>query len=192
MSSKSTAFEAKSFRWYSSYTSATVWSQNEATRDAYSSGEISWFFAFEIWAWIPRGVNRFGVLAELLEAGLDHAHLVGLVVDRERRAVAEPLGLAPQDAAARGVEREDPDRPRRAAEDPLEPFPHLGRGLVRERDREDLVRLHAVRADQMGDAMGEDARLARPGAGDDEERPLHVEHRLALRRLRSARSSRAG
>jgi hypothetical protein len=26
----------------------------------YSSGEISWFFAFEICAWIPRGVKRFG------------------------------------------------------------------------------------------------------------------------------------
>ena len=26
----------------------------------YSSGPISWFFAFEIWLWMPRGVNRFG------------------------------------------------------------------------------------------------------------------------------------
>ena len=72
MSSKSTAFEAEYFRRYSSYTSATVLSQNEATRDAYSSGEISWFFAFER----PGGSARreaLRVLSELLEARLDHA-----------------------------------------------------------------------------------------------------------------------
>ena len=123
------------------------------------------------------------VLPELLEARLHDAHLVGLVVDRERRAVAEPLRLAAQDPPAGRVEREDPDRARGAAEHPLEPLPHLGRRLVRERDREDLVRLHAVRADQVGDAMGEDARLPRAGAGDDEERPLDVEHSLALGRI---------
>ena len=26
----------------------------------YASGPTSWFFAFEICAWMPRGVNRFG------------------------------------------------------------------------------------------------------------------------------------
>ena len=55
------------------------------------------------------------VALELLEARFDEADLVGLVVDREVRAVAEPLRLAAQDAAARGVEGEDPDRPRDAA-----------------------------------------------------------------------------
>ena len=83
------------------------------------------------------------VALELLEAVLDEADLVGLVVDREVRAVAEPLGLAAQDAAARGVEGEDPDRPRARADRGLDPLAHLPRGLVRERDREDLVRLDA-------------------------------------------------
>ena len=65
--------------------------------------------------------EAFRVAVELLEALLDEAHLVGLVVDREVRAVTEALGLAAEDAAARGVEREDPDRagdrPEHAAQD---------------------------------------------------------------------------
>ena len=52
------------------------------------------------------------VALELLEAALHEADLVGLVVDREVRAVAEPLRLAPQDPAAGGVEGQDPDRAR--------------------------------------------------------------------------------
>ena len=123
------------------------------------------------------------VLAELLEARLHDPDLVGLVVDREGRPVAEPLRLAAQDAAAGGVEGEDPDRARRAAEHALEPLAHLAGGLVRERDREDLVRLHAVRADQVRDAVREHARLPRARAGDDEQRPVDVEHGLPLGRI---------
>ena len=51
------------------------------------------------------------VAVELRQAVLHEADLVGGVVDREVRAVAEPLRLAAQDAAAGGVEGEDPDRP---------------------------------------------------------------------------------
>jgi len=57
------------------------------------------------------------------------------------------------------VEGEDPDRARDAAEHVLEPLAHLPRGLVRERDREDLLRLDADRVDQVRDAVREDARL---------------------------------
>ena len=120
------------------------------------------------------------VLPELLEARLDEPHLVLVVVDREGGAVAEPLGLAPQHAPAGRMEREDPDRARRLPEHALEPLAHLPRGLVRERDREDLVRLHAARADEVRDAIREDARLPRARAGDDEERPLRREDSLAL------------
>ena len=65
-------------------------------------------------------------------------------------------------------------------EHPFEPLAHLAGGLVRERDREDLVRLHALRRQQVRDAVGEDARLAGAGAGDDEERPFGREDGLAL------------
>ena len=59
------------------------------------------------------------IALELLEALLDEPDLVGLVVDREVRAVAEALRLAAQDAAAGRVEGEDP-----------EPAPAGGRAAV--------------------------------------------------------------
>ena len=62
----------------------------------------------------------------------------------------------------------------------LDALLHLLRRLVRERDREDLVRLHADRGEQVGDAIGEDAGLARARAGDHEQRPLGRQHRLPL------------
>ena len=54
------------------------------------------------------------VLVELFEDLLGQPDLVGLVVDREVRAVAEALGLAAEDAPAGGMEREDPVRRVRA------------------------------------------------------------------------------
>ena len=121
------------------------------------------------------------VALELLQAQLDQAHLVGLVVDGEVRAVAELRRLAAEDAAAGGVEREDPEPARGRAEEVVEPAAHLARGLVGKGDREDLGRPDPVRRDQVGDAVGEDARLARPGAGDDQQRPFGVQDGLSLR-----------
>ncbi len=120
------------------------------------------------------------VLAQLLEARLREAHLVLVVVDRERRLVTEPLCLSAQDAAAGGVEGEDPDRARGAAEHERQALAHLPRGLVRERDREDLVRLHLLVRDQVRDAVREDARLPRARARDDEQRPFRRPDRLEL------------
>ena len=96
-------------------------------------------------------------------------------------AVPEPLGLPPEDAPAGGVEGEDPDRARRAAEHPLEALAHLPRRLVRERDREDLVRLDAAGVDQVRHPIGEHARLPRARPGDDEQRAFGGENGLALR-----------
>jgi hypothetical protein len=123
------------------------------------------------------------VALELFQAGLGQPHLVGLVVDREVRAVAEARRFAAQDPAAGGVEGEDPDRVRQRPEQVFEPLPHLRRGLVRERDREDLVRLHAAGVDQMRDTVGEHARLPGARPGDDEKRPLGGEDRFPLCRI---------
>ena len=120
------------------------------------------------------------VFPELLEARLDQPHLILVVVDREARRVAQALRFAPQHPAAGSVEREDPDRAGRLAEHALESLAHLPRRLVREGDREDLVRLDAAGADQVRDAVREDARLPRARAGDHEERPFRREHGLAL------------
>ena len=123
------------------------------------------------------------VALELLEAALHEPELVGLVVDREVRAVAEPLRLAAQDPAARGVERHHPRGARGRADEVLDALAHLPRRLVRERDREDLGRLDADRAEQVRDAAGEDARLSRARAGDHEHRAFGVQDGLPLRRI---------
>ena len=123
------------------------------------------------------------VALELLEAALHEADLVGLVVDREVRAVAEPLRLAAQDPAAGRVERHHPGGARGRADEISDALAHLPRRLVRERDREDLGRLHADRAEQVRDAAREDAGLAGARAGDDEHGAFGVEDGLALRRI---------
>ena len=128
----------------------------------------------------PARDEPFWISFELLQALLDQPHLVGLVVDREVRPVAEPGRLAAEDPAAGGVEREDPDAARDLREEILEARAHLPRRLVREGDREDLVRLDADRGDQVRDPVGEHAGLPRARARDDEQRALRVQHRLAL------------
>ena len=120
------------------------------------------------------------VALELLEAGLRQPDLVGLVVDGEVRAVAQALRLAAQDPPAGGMEGEDPDCASDTAEQALEPCAHLPRGLVRERDREDLVRLHAAGGDQVRDAVREHARLAGACAGDDQQRAFGLQDGLSL------------
>ena len=53
-------------------------------------------------------------------------------------------------------------------------------GLVRERHRENLVGLGVAIADEIRDSAGDDAGLARPGAGEDQQRPLGMKDRGAL------------
>lgn len=128
----------------------------------------------------PSRREALRVPLELFEALLHEPDLVGLVVDREVGAVAEPLRFSAQDAAARGVEGEDPEAAAAPAEQAFEPFPHLPRRLVGERDREDLVGLCPDRVDQVRDAVGQHARLARACSRDDQERPFRGENCLAL------------
>ena len=66
------------------------------------------------------------------------------------------------------------------AEQRLDARAHLLGRLVGERDREDFVRLGVAVADEVGDAAGDDARLAGPGAGEDQQRPVDVQDGLAL------------
>ena len=62
----------------------------------------------------------------------------------------------------------------------LDAIAHLLRGLVGEGDREQLVGARLAAVDQVGDAMSEHARLARAGAGEDQQRPLVVHDGLPL------------
>ena len=127
-----------------------------------------------------RGRVALRVDADGVGAALGQPPRVGLVVDRELARVAEPLGLDTQDPRARGMERHQPHPARAPAEQPFDTAGHLLRRLVRERDREDLVRLCLVGVDQVRDAVRQHARLAAARAGEDQQRPLAVRNRLAL------------
>ena len=121
-----------------------------------------------------------GVDADRVHAALDQPPRVGLVVDRELPRVPEPLGLGAQDARAGGVEGHQPHPARAVAEQPLDALAHLLGRLVGEGDRQDLARLRLVGVDQVGDAVGEHARLAGARPREDQQRPLAVRHRLPL------------
>ena len=127
------------------------------------------------------------VALELLETLLREAELVGRVVDREVRAVAEMLRLAAQDAAAGRMERHHPGCARGRPDEALDTLPHLRGRLVRERDREDLGRLRAHRGKQMRDAAREHARLPDPAPAITSTGPSVVR---TASRCASFRSSR--
>ena len=62
----------------------------------------------------------------------------------------------------------------------LDAVAHLAGRLIGEGDGQDAVAGDVLDFHQVGDAMGEDARLARPGAGDDEDRSVDGKHSFAL------------
>ena len=87
--------------------------------------------------------------------------------------------MGPQDAHAGRVERGDPHRPGDRADEFGDAAAHLVGRLVGERDGEDRRRRHAL-VDEVGDAMGEHPRLARSGAGDDQQRSAAVDDGVEL------------
>ncbi len=121
-----------------------------------------------------------GVDPELVDAPFQHPQRVRLVVDREAARVAEALGVGAEHPRAGGVERHHPHRPGRAPDQLADALAHLRRRFVGEGDREDLPRPGRAGREQVGDAAGQDPGLAGPGAGDDQQRPLAVQHGLAL------------
>jgi len=132
------------------------------------------------------------IVLERLEATADEAALVVGVVDRERAAVPETVGLAAQDAGAHRVEGADPHRARDAADEALDALLHLARGLVREGDGEDLVGARVAGGEQIRDAMREHTGLARAGPGEDEQRAVDVGHGRALRLVEAGEQARHG
>ena len=122
-----------------------------------------------------------------LKLAADQGHQplrVGGVVDGEVRRVAEPGGLAAQDADARGVERHHPHRPGAAVADQArDAGGHLAGRLVRERDRQDLPRCHPALGQQVGDPVREHPGLPRSCPRDDQQRPAGVGHGSPLLRV---------
>jgi hypothetical protein len=78
-----------------------------------------------------------------------------------------------------------PHARRRATEEAGDAVLHLAGGLVGERDGEYSAGIDAVLVDQARDARREDAGLAGTRAGEHEQRPIHVQHGFALRRVQS-------
>ena len=128
----------------------------------------------------PRRVP-LGVQAHVLA---DHqqqpARVVG-VVDREVGVQPrQQRRLVAQDAHAGRVERRHPHRPGPRADQLHHPLAHLGGRLVGERDGQHLPDADVAGGQQVGDPPGQHGRLARPRAGDDEQRRALMQHRLAL------------
>ena len=113
-------------------------------------------------------------------ACLTTRQLVGRVVDDEVARQADGRRLAAQQPRAERVKRRHPHAAAVGAEQRLDARAHLLGGLVRERDGEHLVRLGVAVADEVGDAAGDDARLAGAGAGEDQQRPVDVQDGFAL------------
>ena len=115
-----------------------------------------------------------------LQRLLDDRQLIGRVVDDEIARQADRRRLAAQQPRAQRVKRRHPHAGAVGAEQRLDARAHFLRRLVRERDREHFVRLRVAVADEIRDAAGDDARLARAGAGKDQQRTFGVKDRFAL------------
>ena len=121
----------------------------------------------------------------LLHDGL----LIALVVDGEAAgaplvADAQRLDVAAQHAHAEGVEGGEQRLGQgRAGQQLLHALAHLGRGLVGKGDGEDGIRRDALRLNEIRNAVRDDARLARAGAGQDQDRTIRGLHGGALLRI---------
>ena len=116
----------------------------------------------------------FGVDVDLLHGLLDQADLVVGVHDDELFRDADSLAVAAQNHGAEAVEGARREVLGALAQQPREPFAHLPRRAVRERHGGDAPRAHADFLHEIGDPMGDDARLPRAGARDDQEGSLDV------------------
>ena len=114
------------------------------------------------------GQGQVLLAEDLLHQGL----LVVGVVDDEAAADADGLAIPPQHPGAQGVERAGLDVAAALTDEADDPLAELAGGLVGERHGEDAARRDALDADQIGDAVGEHAGLARAGAREDQQRPL--------------------
>ncbi len=140
----------------------------------------------------PGDVTEYGARRGLLVVDAEAPHdrlddrlLIGLVVDHEilrqadgrlarnRRGNAQGFNIAAQQAHTKGMERRNYGLgDGEAADQLIHALHHLGGGFVGEGHRQDGFRHHAQMLDQMGDAVGDDARLAAARAGQDEHRAI--------------------
>ena len=94
--------------------------------------------------------------------------------------MAKPLGLAPKNLQAGGVEGSYPHALGRLPYQGLHPLPHLGSSLVGEGYGKYLRGPELFGCQQVGNAVGEDSGLARSGTRNNQERTASIEDCLAL------------
>ena len=109
-----------------------------------------------------------------------HALGIVVIVDGELTGVAQQVSVLAQHAHAHSMEGAHPHAAGTAGDECRQTLAHLGRGLVGKRDGKDLPGLNTQVAEHMCDAEGQDAGLARAGAGKDQQRTLGGQDRLAL------------
>ncbi len=129
---------------------------------------------------IPLGVD-----VQVARDQRDQTLGVRRVVDREAAGEPDALGVRPQDAHAGGVKGAHPHRPGAGADERGDPLLHLVRGLVGERDRQDLAGADPARGEQVGDPVRQHPRLAGARARDDEQRRARVDDRRPLLRVQA-------
>ena len=113
--------------------------------------------------------------------------LVVRVVDDEVRVEADGRAVAAQHAGTQGMEGAHGDLAARLlTHQAHDAGPKLRGGLVGEGDGEDLPRPDALDADEIGDAMSEDARLAAARAGQDQHRAVRRPNRPLLLRVQAS------
>ena len=113
-----------------------------------ASGPSMRFFAWLIRDSAARGGSSLSSIDKLLEDLLHRRLLIGGVVDHEVAREADGRRLAAQQPRAERVERRDPQPAAVDAEQAADALAHLLGGLVREGDREHLVRLGEPAADR--------------------------------------------
>ena len=115
-------------------------------------------------ALVPDEIHQIGRVLAIVngESGIE-ADLVGIFAKQPGADTVEGAGPAERVGHDAGIVAQD------LAGDPVDPFRHFGRGASRERHQQDSARVGAA-DDQMGDTVGEGVRLARSGAGDDQQR----------------------
>ena len=133
------------------------------------------------------GLRRVLLSVELeLPAHQCHQALrIRLIVNGERRGIAEPPGLPAQNAHAGRMERHHPHEPGPRADQRGDAGGHLAGRLVGEGDGQDLLWRHITRGEQVSDPVSEHAGLARTCARHDEQRAALMHHGSALLRIES-------
>ena len=134
---------------------------------------------------------------ELEEVVAQEDHLLGSCEHAEVRGEPELERVFLDQPVAEGVKGRDLDVGIAVGHELVHALFHLGRGLVREGEGEDLGGAGLPGRDEVGDAAGDHRGLARARSRDDEQRAGEMSHCFALGpreaveyRVRAARSLR--